>query len=272
MKLALASDLHLEFGDIDFGNPDAAQVLILGGDILVARDVLDRHDSNMAGMTDGNARLHHFMQRCSERFAHVIYVLGNHEHYHGDFANTANHLKKKFAYISNLYILDNEICTIDDTVFIGGTLWTDMNKHDPVTIFHMKRTMNDFVCVTNSSESSQTKFMPEDAIEAHHALINFIETTVSNQQNKKFVVVSHHAPSHLSIKPRYAHDPVINGGYSSDLSNLILNNPQIVLWTHGHTHDAFDYVIGSTRVLCNPRGYIGYEQCADQWQLITVEI
>ena len=27
------------------------------------------------------------------------------------------------------------------------------------------------------------------------------------------------------------------------------------LWVHGHTHEIFDYYIGTTRVLCNPRGY-----------------
>jgi hypothetical protein len=26
-------------------------------------------------------------------------------------------------------------------------------------------------------------------------------------------------------------------------------------WIHGHTHDEFDYTIGITKVLCNPRGY-----------------
>lgn len=39
-------------------------------------------------------------------------------------------------------------------------------------------------------------------------------------------------------------------------------NPQAgrpLLWVHGHTHDSFDYMIGSTRVLCNPRGYIPEE-------------
>jgi len=27
------------------------------------------------------------------------------------------------------------------------------------------------------------------------------------------------------------------------------------LWLHGHTHSPRDYVIGTTRVVCNPRGY-----------------
>ena len=30
---------------------------------------------------------------------------------------------------------------------------------------------------------------------------------------------------------------------------------QPALWVHGHVHDAFDYTIGRTRVLANPRGY-----------------
>jgi len=27
------------------------------------------------------------------------------------------------------------------------------------------------------------------------------------------------------------------------------------LWVHGHTHVSFDYRAGTTRVLCNARGY-----------------
>jgi predicted NBD/HSP70 family sugar kinase len=29
----------------------------------------------------------------------------------------------------------------------------------------------------------------------------------------------------------------------------------IKCWVHGHTHSTHDYMIGNTRVLCNPRGY-----------------
>jgi hypothetical protein len=64
----------------------------------------------------------------------------------------------------------------------------------------------------------------------------------------------------------------MNGGYSSDLSEFILDHPQIKLWTHGHTHEDFDYLIGSTRIVCNPRGYINYEDSADKFTLKTVEI
>ena len=64
----------------------------------------------------------------------------------------------------------------------------------------------------------------------------------------------------------------MNGGYSSDLSEFILDNPQIKLWTHGHTHEDFDYMIGSTRIVCNPRGYDGYEDRADTFTLKYVDV
>jgi hypothetical protein len=31
-------------------------------------------------------------------------------------------------------------------------------------------------------------------------------------------------------------------------------------------------MIGTTRVVCNPRGYIGYEQRADTWQPKLIEL
>jgi hypothetical protein len=64
----------------------------------------------------------------------------------------------------------------------------------------------------------------------------------------------------------------MNGGYSSELAEYILDRPKIKLWTHGHTHDVFDYMIGTTRVVCNPRGYDGYEQRAEDFELKVVEV
>jgi predicted phosphodiesterase len=39
MKIAICSDIHLEFGDINLQNTENADVLILGGDICVAADI-----------------------------------------------------------------------------------------------------------------------------------------------------------------------------------------------------------------------------------------
>ena len=137
--------------------------------------------------------------------------------------------------------------------------------------------MNDFRCVINSARSEDdhgwtARFTTTDAADDHDAMMEYLRIVIEGKFDQKFVVVGHHAPSRLSTHPRYAEQHIMNGGYSSDLDNFILDHPQIKLWTHGHTHDDFDYRIGSTRVVCNPRGYIGYEDRADRFELQTVEI
>lgn len=294
MKVAVASDIHLEFGDLEIANDNNADVLILSGDILVAKDITQRDPYGVMGPEYRSNRFHDFFQRCSALFPHVIYVMGNHEHYNGDFANTETHLKDVLSYLKNVHVLEREIKVIDDVTFIGGTLWTDMNNGDQLTLYHMKSMMNDFRCVDNSNRTVSFKsyekingvdnrdkptfhtrvarFSPEDAFEEHAKMKGYIHQITEGKPDQKFVVCGHHSPSKKSTHPRYANDTIMNGGYSSDMDEFIAEHPQIKLWTHGHTHHVFDYVIGETRVLCNPRGYVNYEERANEFELITVEV
>ena len=292
MKIGICSDLHLEFGDLNIKNEHNVDVLILSGDILVENDlqIYDRRQVEMGFMQARSVRFHEFFQRVCFQFPHVIYVAGNHEHYHGDFAHTIRNLKQKLAHYTNLHILDREVFDLGDVRFIGSTLWTDMNKEDPITLHAMKKMMNDFRCVKNSNREVHFKtfdamgnpngfstrvstFCPEDAVEEHKKSLDYIKTVYADTPPwKSVVVVGHHTPSHTSCHPRYKDDQIMNGGYHSDLSEFILDHPQIILWTHGHTHEMFDYMIGSTRVVCNPRGYDGYEDIADKFELKVVEL
>ena len=310
MKIAVCSDLHLEFGPIVLENTEGADVLVLSGDICVAKDLME-HNTAFANKSE---TIHDFFYTCCNNFPHVVYVAGNHEHYHGDFKYTIRHLKEMLYYLPNLQILDKQCWTLfGEYVFIGGTLWTDMNKGDPLTLFHIKSMMNDFNCVTNSNrmitkeyplyeknllytpdgknggtyikdeygnmkiagytkKEVPSKFSPEDAVVEHDKMKDYIKAVIENNPTGKFIVVGHHTPSPFSIHPKYAHDQLMNGGYTSDLIDFILDRPQIKLWTHGHTHEQFDYMIGSTRVVCNPRGYDGYEDCADHFKLKFVDV
>lgn len=254
MKIALASDVHLEFGPISLENNEKADVLILSGDICVATKF---------GKTSSS-----FFKECSERFSKVLYVMGNHEHYDGDFQLTEKILREELEDYKNIHLLENESIEIGEYVFVGATLWTDMNKNDPITLHHVKRRMNDFVTVRNGHGFVLS---PEFVYNEHCKTMEYFRNVVSDN-TKKYVIVGHHAPSKQSIKPRYRGDFLTNGAYSSDLSEFILDHPQIKLWTHGHTHDIFDYKIGETRVLCNPRGYANYEKCADYFELLFTEI
>ena len=282
MKIAVVSDIHLEFGDLDFENTKGAEVLILSGDICVANDI--DHNTIESTVLYRSTRYHDFFKRCCERFPHVIYVLGNHEHYHGDYASTLDHMRAVLAHLPNLYIMEKESRVIGDTTFVAGTLWTDMNQEDPHTLAHMRGYMNDFRIISDSRaevnfkdqdgkfRTRVGKWTPEASVVDHKAMKGVIRETVEADPRARYVVVGHHAPSRLSTKPRYQKDVVVNGGYSSSLDEFILDHPQIKLWTHGHTHDVFDYMIGSCRIVCNPRGYAGHEEQANLWQLITVDV
>ena len=268
MRINIASDIHLEFGPIEFKNTEGADALILSGDICVATHLAHKDDEDKRSQ-----EIHNFFEMCCNEYDNVIYVVGNHEHYNGDFQYTIPHLKENLcSYLENLHILDKSVVTINDVTFIGGTLWTDMNKEDPSTLYSIRGMMNDFIKVFNGEIDNRGKpykvvnrLTPDDVVADHKAMLEYIHSVVDGKHDRKFVVVGHHAPSKLSTNPKYQDEYIMNGAYSSDLSEFILDHPQIKMWTHGHMHDPFDYLMGSTRVVCNPRGYINYEQSADNF-------
>ena len=297
MKIALGSDIHLEFGPIKLKNTEAAEVLILAGDICVAQ--------HFKAQDKFIKRYMEFFKQCAEEFPHVVYVVGNHEHYNGDFAHTVAILRTELKAFKNIHILDNETFVLGDVTFIGTTLWTNMNMEDPLTLYSMKDLMNDFRCIKNSDnpiyrtvplflkdendnyvldengdyipsgskqKAEASRFSPEDAVVEHRKALDYIDAVIGGKGDDKFVVVGHHCPSHQSVHEKYKHDTIMNGGFTSDLDDYIAYRPQIVSWHHGHTHERFKYQIGNTWITCNPRGYINYEAQADSFKLRYYEI
>jgi len=292
MKIAICSDVHLEFGQLNLENTENAEVLVLSGDICTAVDLFPVDDTSFMGHAK-SMRYHDFFSLCCSRFNHVVYIAGNHEHYHGDYAKSLEILKTNLSHHSNLHILDKEVWDHGDYRFIGGTLWTDMNGENEITMNHVARRMNDFQICENSNEmvnyrvwgenddgDKTTKFKvrpatlsPRHVVEDHKAMLKVIEDTYADTPPWMTVIVcSHHAPSKGSEHPRYKHDQLMNGAYNSQLDEFIMDRPGIKLWTHGHTHEDFDYMIKQCRVVCNPRGYINYEDRADRFELKVVEV
>jgi len=275
MKLAICSDLHLEFGDIILRN-EGADVLILGGDIMTAQELHDfkADDVKFADELTRRAtaeRYRDFLARCSSEFPHVIYIAGNHEFYHGKYPDAYNYLEEECKAFNNVYFLEQRSKQICDVTFIGSTLWTDMNEGDRNTLLIVQEMMNDYRIVRNS-DRNYARLTPLDTVARHKNTLKFIKSVVDSNPNKKYVVIGHHAPSKKSIKPRYEEDVEVNGAYSSNLEDFISARPQIILWTHGHMHSYHDYMVGNTRIVCNPRGYIGYESQAEEFTLKYVEV
>ena len=283
MKISVCSDLHLEFGELEIHNTDNTDVLVLAGDICVIEDLLNLSDSGDGYVKYRSQRYHEFFQQVCKEWKQVIYIMGNHEHYNGDFALTVCNARERLGYLTNLHVLEKQSVIIEDVRFICGTLWTDMNQGDQETADLVSGYMNDFRVIKDSralvhfKDESGTfrtrtgKFTPQASIVEHKAMVDLIKEYAS-QSYQNIVVVGHHAPSKQSTHPRYEDQSVINGAYSSDLTELILDHPRIKAWIHGHTHDSFDYMIGSCRVICNPRGYVGHETRTAGYKPQTVEV
>lgn len=260
VKINFMSDLHLDVGR-EIPVLPGGEVLVLAGDTCEAQRLRRFHPDPLGildpGYTMSNKdRINNFFNTECTKYDHVIMIPGNHEHYHGTFDKTVERMRAELPEF--IHVLDKDCFEVDDVLFIGATMWTDMNRQDPITEHAIRDMMNDFHVVRKIISGSYRKLTPGCTVIEHIKTLKYFEAILANPANagKKVVMVTHHAPTSLSIDQKYAGQFLMNGGYHSRLDDFILDHPQIKLWIHGHMHDAKDYMVGDhTRVVCNPRGY-----------------
>jgi len=259
MIINLVSDIHTEFG---YQTLPGGDVLILAGDICEARSLnKEFHSTKVLPYTPGGGKLNaydFFYHECA-KYKKVFYVMGNHEHYHGKFHKTYELLKSMLP--ENVTILEKEMFEYEGVVFLGGTLWTDLNKGDPMTVMVVKNMMNEYRCVQNfyPDKNLYHKLTPQHTLEEFRKTRDYFKMILEMTRDKPVVVITHMAPSFNSVNEKYLSAGVANAGYASDLSEFILDHENIRVWVHGHMHDPVDYKIGNTRVISNPRGYTPWE-------------
>lgn len=252
MKIGIASDLHLEFGQLDVEIP-FADVMILAGDILVADDLFSGGRKNEV--------YEEFARRVNDNANYIVYVPGNHEFYHSEYNEAIDKLKEfceRFGFIW----LDNQEVTLDGQHFLGATLWTDCGHAEQRAFIRAR--MNDYRVIHYGDRLLQV----QDTMNMHADSVRFIyERSWSTS-----IVVTHHLPSFKSIDEQFKYDGHgINNAYATDLEDLIeLRQP--ALWVHGHSHSPKDYMLGQTRIISNPRGYYGHEKIADEFSIKVIDI
>lgn len=266
-KITPLSDIHLEFSFFDIRNTQNADFLVLSGDILIAEDLHDcprTTDTSNIFYRSSQQRLRadtyrKFLQQASQEFEHVIYIAGNHEFYYGKWYTALDYLREECKEYGIHFLECNSVNFEEHQLtFIGGTLWTDMNNRDPITMHSIKSIMNDYNFIRNDRDNYR-RIDPLDTVKRHQETVKYIEHSIKASKSihptHKIIVVGHHGPTWASVPAQYKQQTISNGAYVSDLSQVILDHPEIVLWTAGHTHEAYQYTIGSTKVVCNPRGY-----------------
>jgi predicted phosphodiesterase len=234
MKLNVLSDLHLSQGELAHPQTDA-DIVILAGDI---------------------ARPEEAVAWAAAFDKPVLYVAGNHEFYGGSIEGTVPRLKQ-LCRDTNVRVLDDEAVVIGGVRFLGSTLWTDMRLFGDgaasvAAADAAQRFMRDYTRI-HIDEAGERPFSPDHArvlFDRHSA---WLARELEKPHDGHTVVITHHAPSPLSIHPRFTGSP-INACFVSNAEHL-LGRERVQLWIHGHTHDSFDYLCHGTRVVCNPRGY-----------------
>lgn len=254
MLINYCSDLHLEF-DIhadDFAgalrglaNPDNADVLVLAGDITVKNRV-------------------RWIELMSSQYKHVVYVFGNHEFYKSNLDSVERKTREALAHLENVHVLQNQSVTLDGVRFHGTTLWTDLNRGNPLTGMAAEGAMNDFRLIR--CDNGESRWTANRWTREHATALTFLTNAVQPGD----VVVTHHAPSFQSIHPRYKGQE-LNYAYASDLEDFI-TAAEPSYFFHGHVHDSFFYAVGKTIVACNPRGYAGHEINPNFNPYATVEL
>lgn len=250
MKIDIISDLHLHH----LHEVVEAQTMFSDGDLLiVAGDLTNTYKEFWHTGTE-------FLSVAKRHYKDVLYVLGNHEFY--DYEPTTiksvHDTISAWCYENSIHFMcEPTTMDIQGKTFFGGTMWGDCHQVEYIPV--IRAMLNDFRYIYTNNK---TLFTPNDSIDLNR---KFREKLL---EAKADVVVTHFAPTRQSISDRFE-GSLINSYFANDGIERFIETSEIKLWVHGHTHDTFDYIIGGTRIVCNPKGYVGENK---DTKIVQVEI
>lgn len=241
------SDLHIDVNRTNFvdilDERSKDTILILAGDVCEVDDTKKYSD---------------FLHTICPNYRQVLLIMGNHEYYNGSVTRAIKKLENEVTDIPNIIFMDRKAVIIDDIKFIGATLWTDMNKDDPLFMLRVKDQytgLNDYykIRIGSVEEPYKYRLRPIDTLALHRKDLKFIQDELT-YDTRKTVVITHHAPCiSLMRDGPYANHP-LNPAYASQLEEFVAIS-YIDLWIHGHIHWGYEVEFFGTKISCNPRGY-----------------
>ena len=139
MRIAYASDLHLEFdSSLTLTGLSGVDVLVLAGDVDTMPEYYTETLRKLRLVYAGP----------------VIFVLGNHEYYNGVFPNDRRKYREAIAHDRQSYLLENEAVILDGVRFLGATLWTDFASGKQMR--NCQHMMSDFEVIHDGVSGSIT--------------------------------------------------------------------------------------------------------------------
>lgn len=203
-----------------------------------------------------------FVEQCLKilcvKFKRVFFILGNHEFYsYKKDKNTHDLILSEFLEVlsckfANLHILHNEYVDIEDVRIYGSTLWSNIpfgSVPYPYPIYF------------NNNGNIQTidiTWLNEQFYHNLRLLQNNIK--LAKENNKKLIVVTHHAPTKVgALSEKHLKSPY-HYYYATNLNYLMGEN--VACWVFGHTHVNIDEQINrySTRIVSNQFAGANYDE------------
>jgi 3',5'-cyclic AMP phosphodiesterase CpdA len=245
MKIRVLSDLHIEWGPLELSHA-GEDIAVLCGDIAIHTEAMD------------------LLKQMAQLFDIPIIVLaGNHEFYTNEdspshtWEGTIDELREAADLTDRIEkgkvtFFEDSSAVYEGVRFIGATLWTDMHLYgdDPLVQIRVEQSLNDYRLIKRI-DGGDLRAM--DTIARHGVSRQFITDKLAEPFEGPTVVLTHHAPSWLSVPEQFKAD-ASSAGYASRLETIMLDF-EPALWVHGHMHTSLDYEVGETRIVCNPRGY-----------------
>lgn len=252
IKLIPLSDLHLEKK-----SPEQAKFLV----DLINEEVKSQQSQGykpvvlLAGDVHNGIKAYEWMKHIQTT---VLYVAGNHEFWDGDFYEVNEKLISRQPY--NVHYLYNDTFLLDDTIFIGSTLWTDIGQGtNPDILTHATFSMND-----NFYSTAQKWYENPDNIVRIQALLkdrahefidnkrwNVLAELDENKKTQSFLksfnavheLLTHIIPNEKSTLEREVNssykplDPVV---FEQKMSNLLIYTSDITLWEYLKLNNFFE--------------------------------
>jgi predicted phosphodiesterase len=230
MRLHVLSDLHLEHRRdwrrlVDQIPSDLGEVLVLAGDVLC-----------LAAEEDSGEML----ARLRTKARHVLFVLGNHEHYRSEL-QAARAVAADLCATTGVRLLDETALELEGRRFLGCTLWFSFDEE----AHPYRHLLTDFRLIAGLDPA---------VYDEHQRGRDFLAGNIRPGD----IVVTHHLPARDGVAPHFKRAPYLQLApfFASRCEDLV-ENKQAALWIHGHMHVPSDWRLGSTRIVCNPIGYPG---------------
>ncbi|MCY9861084.1 metallophosphoesterase [Vibrio coralliirubri] len=233
-------------------DPDAFNVCLLAGDITVPRKVF---------------RYIQWFELFCKQFDLVLYVEGNHEHWHGYLGQNFKRLSESCAHIENLKFLSNETYefSVCDTRFsvVASTLWASLKGLSEVDIHELceatygKPVVRDFGCIRTSNLGRYRKLKASEYTALHFKAKSFIarEAERLSEDDSYKVLMTHHSPTLKSLKRYEGHQKRYDNFDATDLESTIISG-NFSLVFHGHIHREKPLIskVGNALLCSNPAG------------------